>query len=137
MSLCKIKHEQRVILDFSDRSITKNLIQNSIRRAEILGLANVSKTEVLCIENEIKVGPYYIQLVLDYNENYHKLRDYGLFQIRIFECIKTRQEINTSKDYRFKNLEWIKNNNESKIRIKDLIEVIFYCNRLNKLKAFL
>jgi len=134
MSLIKATRQTTVILDFSNK-VTKNKIKESLRDNIIL-YTYYNKNKRIIFDNFIKVGDYNIQLVLDdaYDCKPKKLREFSHFQIRLFELGK---EINIKTDYRFKKQKWIKDNNEHQLKIRDLVETILYCKRLNNLKIFL
>lgn len=139
MSVSRVKHENKVILDFSDCRISKNSITQSLRDVEVLGTYHDDKTLDTIIDNEIKIGMYSIVLLLNsstLNFNVRHLRQCGPLTIRLYEN-STGREINLNKDYRFKTQNWAKKNFEGQIKIKDLIEAIIYCNRLDKMKSFL
>jgi hypothetical protein len=135
MSLVKGKRQENTILDFSEPKTSKNKIKESLRSLNIV-YARCYKNNLTIFDNHIKVGNYSIKLVLNdrYDCQPKKLREFGRFQIRLFEQDK---EINISKDYRFKKQQWIKDNINHQLKIKDLVDTIIYCGKLNKLKLFL
>ena len=93
------------------------------------------RPEFTIFSNEIKVGMYTIalELPLDGSCNWHKLREYGDFQITIHDT----KLIDLQRDSRFQEQSWVKYNCFGQLRIKHLIDIICYVHRLNKLKAFL
>jgi hypothetical protein len=135
MSLVKGKRQTNTILDFSGNETSRNKIRESLR---LIKISNVSsqKNNLTIFDNVVKVGTYNIKLVLqeDYDNSPKKLKEFGRFQVRLFEFDK---EINLKRDYRFKKQKWVKSNLDSGLKIKELIDTIFYCNRLHKLKLFL
>jgi hypothetical protein len=135
MSLVKAKRKENMILDFSDSKISKNKIRKSLR---LLRIKNVycNKNNLTIYDNFVKVGTYNIKLVLheNYDNKPKRLRDFGRFQIRLFDQNK---EIILNKDYRFKKQTWIKSNTHHSLTIRNLIDTIIYCNKLYKLKIFL
>ena len=135
MSLVKAKRKENTILDFTDSKITKNKIRESLR---LLRIKNVycNKSNLTIYDNFVKVGTYNIKLVLqeNYDNKPKKLKDFGRFQIRLFDQGK---EVILDKDYRFKKQLWIKSNINHGLTISNLIDTIIYCNKLHKLKIFL
>lgn len=140
MSAIRSKHKLKV-LDFSDESVTKNIIKQALNSNEFIA--------IFCDDNgidlpyytdyEIKIGIYNITLFLDYSKskNAKLLKDYGKFGISINESTsKGIRWINLSKDVRFKNQKWVTNNSKYKLSISKLLEIILYCKRLNNLKSF-
>ena len=108
----------------------------SLRNCEVISIKEDKNCpEFTVFSNEIKVGMYTIslELPLDGSFNWHRLREYGDFQISIHDT----KLIDLKKDVRFKEQPWIKYNCFGQLRIKHLIDIISYCHRLNKLRAFL
>ena len=135
MSLIKGQRQTHTILDFSDPNISKNKIKESLRILNIVHTC-FNKKQLTIFDNFIKVGAYNIKLVLheNYDSKPKKLKQFGRFQIRLFEQEK---EINLIKDYRFKGQSWVKDNTNHQLKIRDLVNGIVYCSKLNKLKLFL
>lgn len=143
MSVSKVKHKYQTILDFSDQHLTKTKIKRSLSSVIIQSLYksdnNILSDEMICIENEIKVGMYKICLILSpsiQRFTNHKLKDFGNFTIQLYELNKTPKEINLKKDNRFKEQSWTNKLNLG-LKVNDLANIICYCQRLDKLKAFL
>ena len=125
MSVNKVKHEYKRTLNSVD---IVPLYQLETNRSFI--------KEMICIENEIKVGMYKICVVLSpavQRLTNHKLKDFGDFTIQIYELGK---EINLKRDNRFRDQYWVQKNN-SGLKVIDLTDIVCYCNRLDCLKAFL
>lgn len=161
MTAVKAKQENRVILDFSDRKYSKNQIKQSLRKVEILSQYEEGNRSFIFIQNLIKIGMYTIRLWLpgDASPNWIKLKDYNDFAISIHEeqrkpilIIKGRSvgpstqfandfvknnNIELTKDDRFKGQYWVSHNFFGRLHIKHLIDIIYHCQRLNLLKAFL
>lgn len=141
MTAIKATSERRTILNFSDEDCSKNRIKQSIRKCEIVGLKQGDEDhEFTLYSNEIKVGMYTVVLELPFDSslNWHKLKDYGDFQISIYDSSDSKSPcIDLKKDSRFKNRYWVANNFFGKLRIKHLIDIVAHCHRLNKLKCFL
>lgn len=140
MTAIKATSESRIILNFDDKC-SKNLIKQSLRKCEIVSLKQDNAVnEFTLYSNEIKIGMYTVVLELPFDSslNWHKLRDYGDFQISIYDKSEPKsQSINLNKDSRFKNQYWVPKNFFGKLRIKHLVDIIAHCDRLNKLKCFL
>lgn len=135
MSAIKSTYERKTILDFTDKKITKNYILKSLREANIIQTYYGGRGNGLTyIDNEIGVGMYHIHLSLNMIDGATKLREYGKFKISIKEGGKL---INLSSDSRFKSQDWVKLNQNNKLKISDLINIIIYCKRLDNLKYFL
>ena len=133
MTASKTIHEYRTILDFSNK-VSKNIIKQSLQNAEVLSICP-DKNSVTYIENEIKVGMYTVHLHLhNYETNIRNLRGHGRFSISIHQTGNTQANYLESK---FKDQPWVKRNDKADLRIQDLINIIYYCNRLNQLKIFL
>jgi len=83
---------------------------------------------------------YTISLLLpfDSSSTWSKLKDYGDFEVRVSDTSDRKTtSINLKKDSRFSNQYWVSKNFFGKLRIKHLVDIILYCRRLDKLKAFL
>jgi hypothetical protein len=142
MSLVKGRQEFRTILDFSKEKLSKNKIKTALRQVEVLEYAR-GQDSTLFIENNIKIGMYNIRLLFsscDADKNRNRLKEYGGFQVAIYERNRKCniiQNINLLKDKRFKNQYWTNLNNGYNIRMKNLIDIIIFTERLNKLRMFL
>lgn len=140
MSAVQGVQEYRTILDFSNNTLTKNYVKQAICKAEVLEMYQLQDT-IIFVENDITVGMYKIRLsfsAIDAENNRNKLKDYGTFKVKIFEHKnKTDKEIFLTRDKRFNQENWIKNNTDYKLSIKNLVDVVFLCQRLNNLKMFL
>lgn len=143
MSVSKVKHQHKVILDFSDQKLTKDNVKRSLREISIEPLfkdvsGHMIGEQLICIDNEIRVGMYKISLLLSPSVSRftsHKLKEFGDFRIKIFETgNKNAREINLRRDGRFKEQHWAQKNN---CGLKDLEEAIHHCKRLDHLKAFI
>lgn len=134
MSAIKSKYECKEILDFSVGKITKSSILKSLRQADFVQkYYNKNGVGLTYVENEIVVGMYKIHLLLRFNNEAKKLRQYGKFQVIICD----NQIIDLSKDFRFKSQSWVKLNKKNKLTISNLVDIILYCKKLDKLKIFL
>lgn len=140
MTLIKGKQEFRTILDFSKGKISRNMIQQALRKVEVRELVQDSNHYTF-IENDIIVGMYQIRLSfssLDAIENRSRLREYGGFRVSIYERKnKAIQNTNLLRDKRFKEQYWVNLNKNYDIRMKNLVDIILYLKRLNNLKIFL
>jgi hypothetical protein len=137
MSVVKGKTDYRVVLDFSNEKCSKNKVKMALRKAEILNLQFEQYGHTCTrIQNIIKIGMYTIRLWLpgDTPQSWNKLKDYGDFEIDLYD---TSKSIDMTKDSRFKGQYWSNMNFFGKLRIKHLIDIIMHCNRLNRLSAFL
>ncbi len=140
MTAIRSKFESRTILDFSSGKYSKNKIKQALRQCEVINiLEGEDRDEWMIYDNHIKVGMYTIALNLPFDcpSTYRKLRDYGDFEISIFDTSSKEHCINLQKDSRFKDRYWVSHNFFGKLRIKHLIDIIAHCKRLDKLKAFL
>jgi hypothetical protein len=77
---------------------------------------------------------YKIHLWLPYDcpSTWNKLKQFGDFEVYIADPCR----INLEKDSRFKYQSWVKNNFFGRLRIKHLVDIIYFIIRLNGLKAF-
>lgn len=140
MTLIKGKQEFRTILDFSKGKISRNMVQQALRKVEVRELVQ-DYNNYIFIENDIIVGMYQIRLSfssMDASVDRSRLREYGGFRISIYERKnKAIQNTNLLRDKRFKNQYWIYLNKNYDIRMKNLVDIILYLKRLNNLKMFL
>lgn len=140
MSIVKSKHEERVILDFSKEPISKSLVIQSLRQAEVVEMYKSETSDFTTfVDNFIKIGMYEIQLLLNGTPTAErtKLKNYGDFRINIVESIphsKSFRYLKLNADTRVCNQYWAKNKD---LRSKHLVDVILHLKRLNNLKMFL
>jgi len=127
------------ILDFNKPKITRNYVVTSLRKTDFTTyLTDYDNNSVIFLEHVVKVGMFEIQLILTPASRSPNLRDYGKFFVKIFELkpMNKRKEIFLIMDERFSTQPWSMKNFNKWIRIKDLVDIIMYCHKLNKLKMF-
>lgn len=141
MSLIKASQEFRTILDFSHNKISKHKVRQALRTVEVQEVVcNQDTKSYTFVENDINVGMYQIRLSFYAlsTEQRSKLKEYGGFKVEIFERSKSKsRSINLSHDKRFKDQYWVKLNNDYKIRMDTLTDIIIHTKRLDELKIFL
>lgn len=147
MTVSRINQEYRTILDFSKDKISKNFIQQALRQIEVLDF-NIKKEEsptqtVTVINNDIKIGMFVVRLVLrdgfirKSKFTAQKLRSYGKFHIKIYEqSVRSTNELNLTEHTLFKDQQWVDKSQNNELGIKDLVDAISYCSRLNRLRMF-
>ena len=141
MSLINGRQEYRTILDFSKQKISKTKVKRALSRADVIEIErDAGNNSYNFIENEINVGMYQIRLSF-YSlstEKRTKLKEYGGFSVVLYEKLReNKRYIDLSYDERFKDQYWVKPNKDYKIRMKNLIDIIMYTQRLDKLKMLL
>jgi hypothetical protein len=141
MTAINAKSEVRTILNFSGKKYSKNHIKQSLRKCEIIGVERGERiNDYILYLNKIKIGMYTVllQLPFDSSTNWTRLKDYGDFEIKIYDTDDTNVgAINLKKDARFRHQYWVSKNIFGQLRIKHLIDIIAYCSRLDQLRAFL
>lgn len=141
MTVTKIT--RKIILDFSDKKITKNYIQQILRNTEF-HYFDPTDRKILLISS-IKIGTYKIDLIFDSNkrDNGYKLRNYGKFVCQISNCYKNSiltSYIDIKNDKRFNNVllnRTYARSYISDVKINTLIKLILHCKRLDNLNSFL
>src|SRR5271169_6384882 len=136
MTAIQTIQQNRTILDFSANKCSKNYIQQSLRKCDVVFLEERPEpNQFTLFNNKIKVGMYTIVLELPFDScaSWHKLSDYGDFQVHICE---DNVSIDLKNDGRFLDQYWVAKNVWGQLRIKHLIDIIAHCHRLNKLSAF-
>ena len=142
MSADRRNYQYKTILDFTNPRLSKNFITQSLRRTNFVCSISDEHTGIVThVEPEVKVGMFKIHLVLSptsRDSNFKNLRNYGKFYIKIYELSsRGEKEINSFRDPLFKKQYWASKNFKSWLKIKDLINIIMYLNKIDKLKAFL
>jgi len=144
MSLIKGKQEFRTILDFSKVKLSKSKVREALRHAEVIEVDRINNSGHTFVENMINVGMYQVRLffsAVDADMTRSKLKEYGKFRVGIYERAnlgKSMNNINLSKDRRFKNQYWTELNKEGyNLCTSNLIDIIMYLHRLDNLKMFL
>jgi hypothetical protein len=137
MTAVKAKSESRVVLDFSTiNKCSKNHIKQALRGCEVVCVEESKEpNEFTIFRNEIKIGMYTVVLELPFDSplTWRHLRDYGDFQVSIYDS----SHIDLKLDNRFKSQYWVLENFFGKLRIKHLVDIISHCARLDKLKSFI
>lgn len=130
MSVSKVGRESRTIINVNSDKISEYKIKRILRETDV-----ISKENALLINNQIDIGIYRIHLLLDSRcSNATRLKQYGRFQIRVYEKFSTHiEKINVNKDYRFKGCSW---SEQELFCISDLVQVMLHCHKLNFLKVF-
>lgn len=143
MTLIKGKQEFRTILDFKGK-VSKNKVKQALREVEVFEMTELPGSHIYTfIENSIRVGQYRLQLSfssLDATLSRKRLRDYGGLRVAVYETGnrgKSSNNINLRTDKRFAGQYWTHLNQDFKIRMKDLTNIIMHLQRLDSLKMFL
>lgn len=143
MTAIRAREERRTILDFSNGKYSKNKIKCLLQRCRVSSIEGRDYTDIIFIDNHIKIGMYVIQLhlaTLDLNrldlKAPGKLKDFGGFSVSIFERAE-KFSIDLRKDNRFQDQNWVSPSCYGKLRVKQLVDIIHYCRRLNNLRCYL
>jgi hypothetical protein len=140
MTVIKYSNQERIVLDFSGDNLSKNQIKQALRSLSI-NATDSGIAESHYIINKIKVGMYNIRLFPVPMHGILKLRGFSNMFVQISEDSKFNTPIFLKNDGRFKNQYWVQQTNSpvdvQNVKIKTLVDIIKYCHRLNKLKAFL
>jgi hypothetical protein len=142
MTMVRGKLEHKTILDFSKGKVTRNRIRQALRKTEVIEKIQ-TKRGLTFRENWIEIGMYRINIIpyAVSTESRRHLREYGGMAINIQESMTPLKNhyrlIPPHSDDRFKDQYWTELTRTYKIRIKHLIDIIYYCHKLDKLRAFL
>lgn len=141
MTAIRARQESRYILDFSNGKYSKNKIKKALGMTKVINYyEGKNENDLIFRENKIMIGMYTVLLELSFDSspNWEKLKEYGDFEVSVYETTGTEvKRIDLKKDSRFKNQYWVSNNFFGKLRITHLVDIIAHCQRLDKLKAFL
>lgn len=139
MTAIRSHEESLTVLDFSHGKISRNKIKNSLNACCVASLVETEENEVTLYINSIKIGMYTIELRLPYDlDGSRLLKEFKDFEIAIYDSADPKaKSIDLKRDPRFRNQEWVSHNFFGNFKIRHLVEAIFYCRRLDKLKAFL
>lgn len=136
MSASKVKHESNIILNLQSWGISKNKVTKILRHT-VLPECKVKGSHIVYFDNRIEVGMYRIDLILDQLKSGNHLKDYGRFSVKIFEKVREGyEEIRIKRDDRFSDCIWLHNNEQHRLTISDLTEIILRCAELDRLKLF-
>jgi hypothetical protein len=140
MTAIKATAESVTVLDFSKSKCSKNQIKRAIRQCEFIHSKKCEGNKVTVYSHFIKVGMYSILVYLPYDSsaNCNRLRQYGDFEVHIWDGLDTKlRSLNLERDSRFNNQYWVPKNTFGRLRITHLVDIIAYCHRLDRLKCFL
>ncbi len=138
MSVSKIKHEFRTIIDIGSQKVSESKVKKILRETTILSWESTSH-KLIHIDNQIDIGIYRIVLLIDNHKSLSsvKLKDYRSLKIRVYELFADgMREIDLRKDYRFKGYSWIRKNELNNFNMTDLVDAILTCHKLDALKVF-
>lgn len=133
MTALRVKEEHRVILDFSHGKYSKNKIKHLLQNCQVSVFEEEDENTI--VENDIKVGMYTVQLHLSFIRLLGKLKQFGDFEVSIFDC--NGHSIDLKKDGRFQDQYWVSSNSSRQLRIKHLVDIISHCKRLDRLRVYL
>lgn len=141
MSLIKCRHEYKTLLEFkAGKKISKSHIKKLLRTTPIITYYKNDK-QVIRVTPDIDIGIYKIRLNLndaDILSGPRKLRNYGTFSVSIYEKHNNECYAPAGFSKLFKDQYWAgTNTTKAKLRIKDLVHIITYCDKINRLKLFL
>lgn len=137
MTALKIEERPKTILDFTGLKSSKNSVRMALQQCQINNIIEGKTGELTIFRNEIKVGMYRIVLALppDSPTDCSRLKDYKDFEVLVYD--EEDIAINLKKDKRFKDQYWVQYNFFGKLRTTHLADIILYCQRLDRLRAFL
>lgn len=130
MTTLKTIVEHREILNFQGESLSKTAIRRKLKSTKFEHIVH-NGTACVIFVNHIVVGMYNIQLGLSENKG---LRNFG---VEIKDNPNLYFPINLAKDHRFRNQDWVSLSQQRSLNTTDLVNIIYYCSKLNRLKAFL
>ena len=141
MTCVRFGNEKRTVLDFTgDTDLSKNKIKEALRALQITTIGHTEDKGAHYIENQIRVGMYTVKIYPGVMEGFHSLKEFGDMFVQICET-GSDVPISLKNDGRFKNQYWVKSGTSQAsaqhIKINTLTDIIKYCYRLDKLKAFL
>lgn len=139
MTAIRSHEESRTVLDFSHGKVSKNKIKKALDNCYLTSLEESEENEVTLYRNSVKVGMYTIEIRLPYDlEGPRKLKEFKDFEISIYDSGEHKSKcIDLNRDHRFRCQEWTQSNSFGNFKVRHMIEAIYYCKRLDKLKAFL
>jgi hypothetical protein len=143
MSKVRVKFERKSELDLGQGKISKNRVKQALRQWTVPEVI-FENNDCIYIDNCIQVGMYEICIIPKmksgckfFDDPKTKLKDYGGFSIEIFERKNDKlKAIQCHRDGRFKEQKWVSIVYTYNVRIKDLLEMILHCSRLNNLRVF-
>lgn len=124
-------YDQKIIINFGNKKLSKKYILKILRQADFSKLMKSAKrggTDSITIYTPIvKVGLFDLHLVFTTRKRYQNaknLRSYGKMYVKIYwengdRIFLTNNEI-------FANQYWVEKNLKHWLRIIDLVEVIYY-----------
>jgi hypothetical protein len=123
--------EHKKILDFSQEKISKSFVKRTLKSTKFNCIERRVGVSAL-IFNHITVGMYSIQLILEARGG---LKNFSAY---IKDNPAPHQGfINIRKDSRFNNQYWSTLIQDCKLNVDNLVDIIMYCHRLDRLKTFL
>jgi hypothetical protein len=134
MTLANSVMKQKVIIDFGNEIYSKEQIKGVLASCPIIRIQQIGAKDFIIYSNIIKIGTFQIALILplDAAPGWHLLSEYGDFMMYVYDpfCVDLDQ------DSRFKDQTWVSKNCFGKLRVKHLVNAIYFCMRLSALKAF-
>jgi hypothetical protein len=138
MTAIRAQEEPRTILDFSHEKCSKNKIKKALDNCYLTSL-DEKEDDVTVYINQIQIGMYNVAILLPYDmTGPRKLKEFKDFEVCIYDSPDPKaSRINLRKDSRFRSQDWVEQNFFGKLRVKHLVDIVYHCQRLDRLKAFL
>ncbi len=140
MSAHKIKYENKIILDLTDKRIDYKSIDSRLRRMRIVDSYKTEDGKVI-IRNAIKIGKYMI-FVKSCLDNTFTGKKQPLNYLSMNDHLKvdiTEEHCDGLKFCIFKYFEgesWYSKYLKGNVAIKDVSNIILFCKKLDDLSAF-
>lgn len=140
MSAHKIKYKYKVILDLSDKKLDYEKVYSRLKKIRIIG-SYKDEDQPIFLRSGIKVGKYVV-FVNSFTPNKFADKDVSINYLSMNDSL--RVDILEERGDEFKSLKsnlledepWFRNYLKSSFSIRELTDVVLFCNRLESLTSF-
>lgn len=140
MSAHKIKYEYKVILDLTDKNLDYDKVYSKLKKIRIVG-SYMNNDQPIFLRSGIKIGKYVV-FVNSLTPNKFNGKEISIKYLSMNDGL--RVDILEKRGAEFKSLKssliedepWFRNYLKSSFSIRELADVILFCNRLESLNSF-
>jgi hypothetical protein len=140
MSAHKIKYKYKVILDLTDKKLDYDKVYSRLKKIRIVG-SYMDEDQPIFLRSGIKVGKYVV-FVNSFTPKKFAGRDVSIKYLSMNDSLRVDileergDEFKSMKSNLLEDEPWFRNYLKSSFSIRELTDVVLFCNRLESLTSF-